>query len=170
MLLVILGIGLLLLAAGITIFAIGIIDYKPEHRLYNFSRFSRRHDGLYYTLNTIGASVTSLVLIGMLVLGIVCTSEKAINNQIEIYQEENESIETVISEIVLNYQEYEQETFEKLSPKETTIALSLYPELKSNDLVVKQLDIYADNNAKIKELKSQKAGLTTCKWWLYFGE
>ena len=49
------------------------------------------------------------------------------------------------------------------------VAISLYPELKSNELVAKQLEIYTANNEQIKKLKAEQANLSTSKWWLYFG-
>ena len=43
------------------------------------------------------------------------------------------------------------------------------PELKSNELTNKQMDVYINNNAKIKELKERKIDTKTIKWLLYFG-
>ena len=37
-------------------------------------------------------------------------------------------------------------------------------------MVIKQMDIYTENNNKIKELKEQKLDYQIAKWWLYFGK
>ena len=53
---------------------------------------------------------------------------------------------------------------------ESSITLvSLYPELKADTLVTKQIEVYIDNNKKIKNLKEKKINLSVKKWWLYFG-
>jgi hypothetical protein len=172
MVLVILGISLLILIVGI-VFCAMKRDYWTDNLTTTYKRFRKwlyLNDWVYYTLNGVGATISSIALIAALILGIYCSREKAIDNQIQIYQEENTNIENTVAEIVSNYQEYEQETFKSFTPEKIMAAVNLYPELKSNDLVVKQLDIHANNNEKIKSLKSQKAELTTYKWWLYFGE
>lgn len=47
--------------------------------------------------------------------------------------------------------------------------ITLYPELKSDKLVQKQINIYVDNNKKIKILKEKQINGKVLKWWLYFG-
>lgn len=37
-------------------------------------------------------------------------------------------------------------------------------------MINKQIEIYQENNKKIKELKEQKINKEISKWWLYFGE
>ena len=34
---------------------------------------------------------------------------------------------------------------------------------------VKQMDIYAENNTKIKELREELIDINSSRWWLYFG-
>lgn len=51
----------------------------------------------------------------------------------------------------------EEKIMIKTANKESLITLvQLYPDLKSNDLVKKQMDIYVNNNKKIKKLKTKK--------------
>lgn len=45
----------------------------------------------------------------------------------------------------------------------------MYPELKSDELVSNQIDIYNSNNKKIKKLKLQKIENQKAKFYLYFG-
>lgn len=62
----------------------------------------------------------------------------------------------------------EEKIMIKTANKESLITLvQLYPDLKSNDLVKKQMDIYVNNNKKIKKLKTKKLNISKTKWWLY---
>ena len=45
----------------------------------------------------------------------------------------------------------------------------MYPEIKSDDLVTRQINLYIENNKQIKSLKSQKLNYHLMAWWLYFG-
>lgn len=117
-------------------------------------------------LGVCGAVVTTVFTI---VFAYEVSSAKVINDKITMYQTENEKIETQIAEVVQQYQEYEQGTFEKVAPEKAVTLVSLYPELKSDDLVSKQIEIYVDNNNKIKELKEEKITTKVDRWWLYFG-
>ena len=88
---------------------------------------------------------------------------------LEMYQAENESIEAQISECVKQYQQYETEIFTEVAPESSITLVSLYPELKADALVSKQIEVYVDNNEKIKELKMSKINGDITRWWLYFG-
>lgn len=165
MIIIILIIGLVILAAGITLCCLS--DWKAASGI---AQWAYQHETLYCTLNVIGTVITIFSLVITLCNVYDCSTEIAIDQKIEIYQQENQYIETVVAEAVKNYQEYEKQTFTSLQPNEIMVAISLYPELKSNELVAKQLEIYASNNEEIKKLKSQKADIITSKWWLYFGK
>ena len=99
------------------------------------------------------------------------------DSKISMYQEENNNIQQEISTIVSNYMQYEKDTNKiasEIIPNTMQggilVLTELYPELKSNDLVNKQIDIYVENNKKIKDLKEQKLNNMVSKWWLYFGK
>lgn len=119
--------------------------------------------------------VSGIAAIGF-VIAICCLStqiatESTIDNKIEMYQEENTNIEQDIDKIVKEYMEHEYNTFADLKTEESSITLvTLFPELKSDNLVQQQLEIYVANNAKIKKLKEEKIDITKIKWILYFGK
>lgn len=92
---------------------------------------------------------------------------KVIDEKIIMYQEENQLIERQVSEIVSDYKNYEEQTIDNVG-KIATILIR-FPELKSNKLVSKQIDVYVKNNDKIKKLKEEKIDYQVLKWWLYFG-
>lgn len=119
--------------------------------------------------------VLGFVVFG-LVISICCLSttvatESTIDSKIEMYQEENTNIEQDLDKIVKEYLEHEHDTFADLKTEESSITLvTLFPELKSDTLVQQQLEIYVDNNAKIKSLKEEKIDIAKIKWILYFGK
>lgn len=97
------------------------------------------------------------------------TSIKPIPAKIDMYMQENEKIEAHIAECVTNYQKHEEKIFTEVAPENAITLASLYPELKSDELVKKQINIYIANNEKIKELKNQELNASAYRWWLYFG-
>ena len=93
-----------------------------------------------------------------------------IDKKIQMYQEENNRIESDIDLLVKQYIEYEKDTFKKIENENSMTLVSLYPELKSNELVQEQIKVYTDNNYQIKKLKEKKLDYQLSKWWLYFGK
>ncbi len=92
-----------------------------------------------------------------------------IDNKIAMYEEENASIDESIDVTVRNYMDFEASTYGELKDKDAINLVSLFPELKSDTLVEKQIKVYISNNDKIKELKEEKIDLSKSKWNLYFG-
>ena len=119
-------------------------------------------------------AVLSFILAGVLLLSIVIVggyySEViSIDEKIAMYQEENAQIEAEIDEMVAAYLSHEQTVMENAKPPESVTAILLtYPELNSNAMVTKQIEIYADNNNQIKKLKAEKLNLQVYRWWLFF--
>ena len=110
-----------------------------------------------------------MTLIAGIWLGASVTKLSVIDEQIEMYQEENTRIEEQIADVVQQYQEYESGIFADVASESSITLLSLYPELKADALVQSQIDIYVANNEKIKSLKEQQIDGNVKRWWLYFG-
>ncbi|MBQ2938626.1 MAG: hypothetical protein IJE05_07175 [Clostridia bacterium] len=128
------------------------------------------HDFFTFMSGVLGFVVLGLV-IGICCLSTTVATENTIDSKIEMYQEENSNIEQDIDKIVREYLEHEHDTFADLKTEESSITLvTLFPELKSDTLVQQQLEIYVDNNAKIKSLKKEKIDIAKKKWILYFGK
>ena len=82
---------------------------------------------------------------------IIIASFNSKNQQkIAMYQEENTNIETQIDELVENYMSYESETLKEFKVESSITLVSLYPELKADELVKTQIETYTSNNTKIK--------------------
>nr|DAR44193.1 MAG TPA: hypothetical protein [Caudoviricetes sp.] len=104
-----------------------------------------------------------------IVLGVLVSNGRTIDEKISMYQEENTKIEKQIDTLVSNYMNYESNTYEKFKSESSITLVSMYPELKSDKLVEEQISVYEENNKKIRELKEDKINLKVKKWWLYFG-
>ena len=117
--------------------------------------------------------LTAICVVAAIGFGIACSilwcnvaTEYTIDQKIEMYQEENAEIETEIDTIVKEYMAHEKETFEEIAPDydgDTMVLVSLFPELKSDELVKQQIDLHARNTAEIKRLKESKIDLATKK-------
>lgn len=124
---------------------------------------------------TFMAWIFGFVILGLIIaicwISTTVATESTIDSKIEMYQEENANIEEDIDRIVREYLKHEQDTYADLKTEESSITLiTLFPELKSDALVQQQLEIYVDNNAKIKSLKEEKIDIAKKKWVLYFGK
>lgn len=72
-----------------------------------------------------------------------------------------------MSVIIDDYINYESETFEKLKGEDSIALVTLFPELKSNELVNKQIEVYASNNAEIKKLECERLQYKVYSWGLF---
>ena len=152
----------MVLIASIVIMIAGIV-------FYDFL-YERDFEWLSAVLSTIGGICGGITLIATVVLAIDVSALVVIDEKISMYEEENAIIENQIAETVKQYQAYEQGVFEAVSPESAVTLVSLYPELKADTLVQKQIEAYVENNQKIKALKGEKISGSVKRWWLYFGK
>lgn len=172
MLWVILGIGLFFLITGIVFCCIQEnIWEKRDTKIKKFKNWLYRNSFIYWTLNAIGGIIVGVTCLAILITGVDYHKNlNTLDNKIEMYQTENTEIETTINYIIEGYKDYEQNVFENSKEGIDPVVLySIYPELKSNELVNKQIDVYIQNKNTIKELKSQQIDNEVLAWWLYFG-
>lgn len=122
-----------------------------------------------FTINVFAIASLIIFMVPAIVIG-ACISDKACTDEkINLYQSENDRIEREISVIVENYKDYEKDTFAEFKGKDATTLVTMFPELKSDKLVSKQIDIYNKNKQKIVALKEDKISIKPLRWWLYFG-
>ena len=130
-------------------------------------------DSLVFKFCT-GSAVVSII-IGVICMFMILASiikvvgASAIDEQINLYEDANVQIEEHINSAVDEYKAYENDTLEKFDGSNGTEIISMYPELKANELIQEQMDIYYQNQTTILELKSEKIKMKPWKWWLYFG-
>lgn len=108
------------------------------------------------------------------VIALVCNianiaNDKIIDQKIAMYQEENASIEAQIANCVAEYQQYETKVISEVTAENAMTLVSLYPDLKSDTLVAKQIEIYIANNNAIKSLREEQLDIKIARWWVYFG-
>ena len=117
----------------------------------------------------IGGILSVVSFIALVVCGITLSSYSVVDEKIALYTEENELIYNDVKLTVGEYMEWETDTYEKFALTDITFVVNMYPELKSNELVMKQIDIYLANKNEIKMLKSQLIDREIFAFWVYFG-
>lgn len=113
--------------------------------------------------------ISGIVSIILLIWGVILINKLGtvyiIDNKIEMYEKENDSIEKNINIILKNYMDVGE-----LEEEEAINLISIIPELKSDAFIYNQIEVYNENNEKINELKEEKIDLVKLKWKLYFGK
>ena len=116
-----------------------------------------------------GLFISVVALIGIIINIGILINGRTLDDKIAMYEQENAAIEQSVDVLVKDYYRHESDTYSSLTPENAVLFASAYPELQSNELATKQLEIYVDNNNKIKELKEDQINLSRNRFWLYFG-
>lgn len=125
------------------------------------------HNGFLVCIGIIGMTI---FLISIISTAYSIADGRVIDEKIQMYSNENTNIEEQLEVLVNQYMKYESDTYKEFKNQDSVTLVSLYPDLKSDELVKKQCDTYVENNNKIKTLKENKINLSTKKWMLYFGK
>lgn len=152
----------LLFIISITMLIISIIFNKKCNE-------ARKDSAGWFTSLILFSFTTITCLFATLGFTASVVKSKYIVEKITMYEQQNKQIEEQIDTVVKQYQEYESDTYIKTSSESSITLVSLYPDLKSDELVKKQIKVYQDNNKKITELKEKQINAKASKWWLYFG-
>lgn len=147
------------------ILSAGIVVYK----VFGDKMYCNDDEWVYYILNIIGTIGCAVVAIAALIVGITYSHHRIIDQRIEMYETENLQIEERISTAVDGYMKYESDTFDKFDHDDALGLVTLFPELKSDSLISKQIEVYMENNKQIKLLKEEKLSYRIDAWWLFFG-
>lgn len=149
---------ILMIAIGILLVAVGIIiDIKTDSL------------EMGVMISAIGGAHAILWILPCIFVGIAISGGTTLEEKISLMEAENSNIDTQICEIVEGYKDFEKSTLEGVSNKSANVLIQFYPELKSDELVAKQMDIYMDNKSNIVSLKKELIDQRPLKWWLYFG-
>lgn len=122
-----------------------------------------------FALSIVGFSLAVVAGIVAIILTCCCADVAKVDEKIELYEAENAAIEQRMMEIVQRYQEHEQEIFGEITEKNAMAYITLYPELRSNSLIEKQMTIYYSNHEKIMYLKEEQLIAPLYRRWVYFG-
>ena len=154
MLIILLLLGIVLIVSGVLIFNFSELEYD---------------NGFGWVCSVVGVIWCACVFV-FFITGICRLAEsRIIDTKIAMYFEENTNIETNVTTTVEKYLEHEYNIFNNLQGEDIQTLLVVYPEINSNELVKRQVEIFVENNNKIKELKEQKLNIEVWKWWVYFG-
>lgn len=158
----------------ITLFLLLLLGMVTFFIVLSLNRFKKDENsslGVFALAMSLIIGIFSIIVFGY-ILGFVNSASRynAVSGKIKMYEKENSNIEEQMDVLVKNYMEYEKETIKNCSPKSSITLVSLYPKLKSDALVSKQMDVYYKNNNKIKKLKEDKLDISTDRWLLYFGK
>ncbi len=141
--------------------------------------WSKDWSSMIWVVGTFGTTILCICEFIIVICTIACafgiSQLKVADRKIQMYEEENNNIQNQVTDIIENYKNYEQNTYTEslknidINNTDVVVLSQLYPDIKSNEMVSKQIQIYQDNNNKIKEIKEEKLNNEICKWWLYFG-
>lgn len=122
----------------------------------------------WWFLFTVILIILSLI-VGFIFIMLVVDYPYNVDQKIEMYQEENQNIETKVKQTVQAYMNYEQETYKDLiETADLQTIIMTYPELNSNELVKAEIETYKENNNKIKELKEKAIDKKVMGFWYFF--
>lgn len=110
--------------------------------------------------------LAGICLLSTIFVGIDYKGSETVDARIELYEAENQKIETTIATIASEYKEFEKETYEAML--ENPEIVLVIPELKSDTIVQEQIKVYKENKAKIIALKEEKLNRDILRWWLFF--
>ena len=116
-----------------------------------------------------GSLISVVALIGIIINIGILINGRTFDDKIAMYEQENAAIEQSVDVLVKDYYKHESDTYSSLKPENAVLFASAYPELQSNEIATKQLEIYVENNNNIKELKKDQINLSKNRFWLYFG-
>lgn len=132
--------------------------------------YSYADDSVYgFTGSIFGGLLSVASFVVLLVGGVTISKSRVIDQKIMMYEEENARIEYNITESVEKYLEHECDIYDSLQGDNIEILLVTYPQIKSDTLVEKQLEIFISNNDKIKQLKEERLDIQVWRFWVYFG-
>ena len=144
---------------------------ETDRQKARYERGQRYEDGwVQWALTVIGAVGAIFIFIETLCMVGDVAQLKVIDQKIAVYEQENTHIEQNVAVMVENYINHETNTFAEISEDVSpTMVFSMYPELKSNTLVEKEISVYTDNQKELRELKLSRYDKELAKWWLWFG-
>ena len=152
---------MILVLLGICIIVVVVLSILAANEIWN--------DGICFC-SIMVFGIGAMICIGALVCFLNSVIEaKFVKDKIAMYEEQNSKIEEQIDVVVKQYMEYESDTYAMTAPESSITLVSLYPELKSDELVKRQITVYQENNEKIAKLKEEQIDSNAAKWWLYFG-
>lgn len=113
--------------------------------------------------------ITVSLLILAVTVGVYNYDKSTVDSRLSVLEEQNQVVLSQIEPIVQRALDYESNTYEnfKLDANKIIAFTQLYPDLKANSFLNKQIDIILVNQEEIKQLKLAKATLNAYHFWLW---
>lgn len=110
-------------------------------------------------------SLISLIIAG----GIYNYRASTADSRLAVLEEQNQVVLNQIEPLVQQALNYESSTYKdlKLDAAKIIAFTQLYPDLKANDFLNKQIEVILTNQKEIKRLKLDKASLNAYHFWLW---
>jgi hypothetical protein len=118
----------------------------------------------------LGLVISFISFITILVTGSIYNYDSStIDSRLTVLEEQNTTVLTQIEPLVQQALEYESSTYKdfKLDAAKIIAFTQLYPDLKANDFLKKQIDIIFANQEEIKQLQLDKVTLNAYHFWLW---
>ena len=141
----------ILLVIGLILLIVGAIKYED-------------------VITCLGASIIVVFLfVTAIVVGFYNYDKTTINSRLVVLEEQNQVVLSQIEPLVQQALEYESNTYKdfKLDAAKIIAFTQLYPDLKANNFLNKQIDIILANQEEIKQLKLSKATLNAYHFQLW---
>lgn len=140
--------------------------------IISLRKYIKSQDYRLEPLLAISGVFGALLLLCVSILGsITITCERVYPQKKAYIIQVNKELENKLYDIVLEYKDYEQDTFKNLTPENaSTYIIVNYPELKSNTLVESYMQAIVENKKELQKLELEHIDNQVCKWWLYFGK
>jgi hypothetical protein len=113
-------------------------------------------------------SISSFIAL-MFVIGGYNYQVSTIDNKLVVLEEQNQVVLSQIEPLVKHALDYESSTYKelKLDANKLIAFTQMYPNVKANDFLNKQIEIILTNQEEIKQLKLDKASLNAYHFWLW---
>lgn len=121
-------------------------------------------------LGCIGMGMFVIFLsMSLLVGGVYNYESTTIDSRLTVLEEQNQVVLNQIEPLVQQALNHESSTYKdlKLDAAKVIAFTQLYPDLKANEFLNKQIDVILTNQKEIKQLKLDKASLNAYHFWLW---
>lgn len=118
----------------------------------------------------LGMLIFMVSLISLLITGgIYNYRASTADSRLAVLEEQNQVVLNQIEPLVQQALNYESSTYKdlKLDAAKIIAFTQLYPDLKANEFLNKQIEVILTNQKEIKQLKLDKASLNAYHFWLW---
>lgn len=109
-------------------------------------------------------------IVAMIILISCIVNGRVIDQKIELLENKNIEIENKVETSVKSYMEYEGNTLKDFKVDSYIQLVNLYPDLKSDELIKSEIELYQENIKEVNKLRMEKINISNYKWWVYFGK